>query len=202
MSEKEFAKLIGALAANPDRREELTDWLREDHPVYDQRGTTTVARMRGWILLALARTGVSENFLLFVLEELDNGIDPYLVAAAACALRSSETPSAAFAPILMRALDQIRYRDDPVSFAGYGAYAISSDGTSPVRELLKTLAWLGPLARGVLPDLKALRAERHGGLAKKLLPELDLTLSSITRESNPREPQTDSCCALPDSLAQ
>jgi len=200
-SESEFARLIDTLAADPHRREELTDWLREDHPVYDQRGTATVVRMRGWILLALARAGITEKSLLFVLEELDNGIDPYLVAAAASALRSYQTPNAVFAPILMRALDQIRYRDDPVSFAGYGAYAVSGDQTSPVRELLKTLLWLGPLARSVLPDLEAIRAERSGGLAKKLLPELDQTVSVIAGENRRPHRETESCCALPDNLA-
>src|SRR5262249_19892133 len=142
-SEIEFANLVDTLATDPKQHDHLIDLLREDHPVYDQRGAATVVRMRGWILLALARAGVSEKSLLFLLEELDNGIDPYLVAAAACALRSCAPPRAEFAPILMRALAQIRYRDDPVSFATYGAYAVSGEITSPVRELLKTLAWLG-----------------------------------------------------------
>jgi protein SCO1/2 len=199
-SESEFAQLIDTLAADPQRREGLTEWLREDHPVYHQRGTATVVRMRGWILLALARAGVSEKSLLFVLEELDNGIDPYLVAAAARALRSAETPSPAFAPLLMRALDRIRYRDDPVSFAGYGAYAVSSDNTSPVRELLKTLSWLGPSARGVLPELEAIKSERNGGLSKKLLPELDLALTSIKSENSSERRESDACCSLPQAL--
>ena len=56
-SEPQFAALVDALAADPDRREQLTDLLREDHPLYDQRGTATIVRMRGWVLLALARVG-------------------------------------------------------------------------------------------------------------------------------------------------
>ena len=59
-SELQFAALIDALAADPDRREQLTDLLREDHPCYDQRGTATTVRMRGWVLLALARGQVSD----------------------------------------------------------------------------------------------------------------------------------------------
>src|ERR1700730_19188574 len=99
--------------------------------------------MRGWVLLALVRAGVSDTALLYVLDELDTGIDPYLVAAAAYALRSYQNPNPALAPFVMRAINQIRYPDDPVSFEGYGAYAVSDAVTSPVRELLKTLAWLG-----------------------------------------------------------
>ena len=155
-SEPEFAALVDAIAADPDRRAQLIELLREDHPFYDQRGTAAIVRMRGWVLLALARTGVPDAALIFVLEELDTGVDPYLVAAAARALRSSITATDTLAPFVMRALANIRYRDEPVSFESYGEYATSSTGTSPVRELLATLTWLGPLARGIVPELESL----------------------------------------------
>ena len=91
--------------------------------------------MRGWILLALAQVGLPPDALLFVLEELDAGHDGYLVAAAARALRSS-APRAEFAPFIMQAIGNMRYRDDAVAFDSYGAYATSSDATTPIRELL------------------------------------------------------------------
>ena len=119
--------------------------------------------MRGWVLVALARAEMSDEALPFVLEELDTGVDPYLVAAAAWALRSYPNPGSALAPFVMRAINQIRYHDDPVSFQAYGDYAISSSATSPVRELLVTLAWLGPHARGVLPGLEAIVRIQVGG---------------------------------------
>ena len=78
----------------------------------------------------------------------------------------------------MRAITNIRYRDEPVSFESYGEYAVSSTGTSPVRELLATLAWLGPHARGVLPEVEALRAQR-GGLSRKLLIDVDRAVEAI-----------------------
>src|SRR6266481_710958 len=161
-SEPRFAAMVDALTADPSRSGQLTDLLRENHPVYDQRGAATIVRMRGWVLLALARAGVSDAALIFVLEELDTGIDVYLVAAAARALRSYPNPTESLAPFVMRALTNIRYRNEPVSFENYGDYAISQTGTSPVRELLATLAWLGPHARVVLPELEPLRAQ--GGL--------------------------------------
>src|SRR3979490_653969 len=80
-SEPQFAAMVDALAADPDRRGRLTDLLRENHPVYDQRGAAAVVRMRGWLLVALARAGVSDAALIFVLEEFDTGVDAYLVAA-------------------------------------------------------------------------------------------------------------------------
>src|SRR5688500_15909162 len=77
-------------------RVQLVELLREDHAVYAERGGAAIVRMRGWILLALAKVGVREGELRYVLEELDNGRDPYLVAAAARALRSYPTPAFEF----------------------------------------------------------------------------------------------------------
>lgn len=198
-SEEEFAALVDTLAADPDRYEQLTQLLREDQPLYDQRGTATISRMRGWVLLAFARVRLSDAALIFVLEELDTGTDPYLVAAAARALRSYPRPNAALAPFLTRALNQIRYREEPVSFESYGEYADSSGGTSPVRELLSTLTWLGPHALGVLPELESLLAQ-PGGLSKKLLIELERTVESIREAGHIAEVDNDDCCNLPRAI--
>ena len=195
-SEQQFGALVDALAADQDRREQLTDLLREDHPFYDQRGATTIVRMRGWVLLALARIGVSDAALIFVLEELDTGIDAYLVAAAARALRSYPNPNPSLAPFVMHALTNIRFRDEPVSFENYGEYAISSIGTSPVRELLTTLVWLGPHARGVLHEFESLR--KH--LSKKRLIDVDRVVEAIRSADQVDQFGSDICCTLPTGL--
>jgi protein SCO1/2 len=195
ISEPQFAALVDALA-DPERREQLADLLREDHPIYDQRGAATIVRMRGWVLLALGRAGLSDAALIFVLEELDTGVDPYLVAAAARALRSYPSPSAAFAPFVTRALTNIRYRDEPVSFASYGDDVISSTDTSPVRELLATLSWLGPHGREVLHQIESLR----GGISKKLLIDLDRALEAIG-SGEQAAGESGTCCALPTGIS-
>src|SRR5215813_7473678 len=171
-SELQFAELVDALSADPTRWEQLTDLLCEDHPLYDQRGTATIVRMRGWVLLALARVGVSDAALLFVLEELDTGTEPYLVAAAARALRSYPTPKSAFAGFVMRAISNVRYRDEPVALENYGRYATSAAATSAVRELLATLTWLGAEGQDVVEEVESLRAP-VAGLPKKMLPFVD-----------------------------
>ncbi|MGH7787507.1 MAG: SCO family protein, partial [Candidatus Binatia bacterium] len=194
-----FPALVEALAADPERRERLTELLREDHPLYDQRGAAAIVHMRGWVLLALARTGVSDGALLFVLEELDTGVDAYLVAAAARALRSYPQPSAALAPFVARALNTMRYHDDPVSFERYGDDAVASGGTSPMREVLATLAWLGPHARAALPAVEALGAHR-GGLSRALQADVDRALGAIRAAARHAAPGAEACCALPGGL--
>lgn len=198
--EPQFEALVDAMAADPARRERLTDLLREDNPLYDQRGAAAIVRMRGWVLLAMAHAGLSDTGLIFVLEELDSGTDGYLVAAAARALRSYTRPNAALAPFVMRALTNIRYRDEPVSFDTYGAYAVSSKGTSPVRELLATLAWLGPHARGILQELEALRTGA-GGFYRKLRIEIDRAVQAIRGADAAKDSGIPACCSAPPNGA-
>jgi len=198
-SEPQFAAMVDALAADPNRREQLTDLLREDHPLYEQRGAAAVVRMRGWVMLALSRDLLPDSALIYVLEELDAGADAYLVASAARALRAYPNPSPALAPFVTRSLNTIRYHDEPVSFEGYGAYAVSSTGTNPVRELLATLEWLGPHARGVLHEVEALRSQR-GGFSKKRLSDIDRAVEAIRSGGRPDASSADACCALPSGL--
>jgi len=200
-SEPEFAALVEALSADPARRDQLSELLRESHPVYDGRGTASIVRMRGWVLLALARGEVPDAALIFVLEELDAGADAYLVAAAARALRSYPRPTEALAPFVMRALTNLRYRDEPVSFESYGEYTVSSAGTSPVRELLTTLAWLGPHARGILHELESFSAQ-SGGLSRKSRIDVDRALHAIRSSDQADKPGTDSCCGTPPNGAK
>jgi len=196
LSETEFESLVETIVNDPARHGQLTELLHEDHEIYDQRGAATTVRMRGWLLIALARVGVSDAALIFVLEELDTGTDPYLVAAAARALRAYPKPSEAFPPFLVRAINNIRFRNDPVSFAAYGEYAIDGENTNPVTELLTTLEWLECRARGVLPDLEAL-LDKQNGLSTSLQTRVKQTIAVIR---TPDEDLSDACCALPAGL--
>ena len=192
--EKAFCSRVEELALDPAKQNELIDLLREDHPVYDQRGTATVSRMRGWVVLTLARAHLPEAAVPFVLEELDTGVDAYLVATAAFALRSHSTPNSAFAPFVVRAITNIRYRDERVSLENYGGFAIGSTGTTPVRELLATLLWLGPQASAVVSEVELLR---HGptALNKKYHPNVEQILSVMRSGA-----ETADCCQLPDGV--
>ena len=198
ISEEELESVCDNLANDPAQHHQLIDLLREDHPIYDQRGAATVNRMRGWILLTFARIGLPEAALPFVLEELDTGVDPYVVAAAALALRSFPDRNHAFAPFVVRAISNIRYRDEPVSLQTYGGYALGSPGSSPLRELLATLVWLGPSAQSAVPDVELLR-NGPTALGKKLLPAVDQALDAIRSEPDVEDGSRD-CCQLPEGV--
>jgi protein SCO1/2 len=148
--------------------------------------------MRGWALLAMSRVGVSDAALLFVLEELQTGMDAYLVAAAARALRAYPRPNASLAPFVIRAIGNIRYREEPVSFAEYGEYASATADTSPLRELLAALAWLGPHARDILAEIDALQSA-SGGLPRPFHADIRRITNALRNDTTAPAP---GCCPL------
>lgn len=199
LSEDDFAALVNSIVAAGNRQDELVALLSEDHPIYRQRGAPTVVRMRGWAMLALSRGPVPDSGLAYLLEELDTGIDAYLMGAAARALRAYPTPEASFAPFVMRGIQNIQFYEEPLSFEAYGEYAESNDGPSPLRELFATLVWLGPMAGGVLPELQAFRETCQ--LPKRLLPDLDAAMQALGKQSQSVADDGESCCRLPPLLA-
>jgi len=209
MTEKQFCELVERLAVDRSQ-EKLIELLDEDHSIYDQRGAAVVVRMRGWVLLALARDALSDAALPFVLEELDSGVDAYLVACAASALRRYAGPNASFASFVVRAIHNIRYRDERVSLDEFGGFAIGSGGTSPVRELLATLIWLGPQARAVVSEVESLRCGPTA-LTKKYHPTVDQVLAAIRVEGDASHSpitatsasaETADCCSLPSGVQE
>lgn len=136
-------------------RARLVSLLREDHPVYKARGAEAIARMRGWVLLALGHLGIREPELLYVLEELDNGNDPYLVATAARALRTYRFPTRSLISVVEEALQRVRHRDYAVNLRQYGGEGAPGNATTAAHELEYTLNWLcGPAS--VPPSRRAL----------------------------------------------
>ncbi len=200
LSEVQFAAYVAELKTDPARSSLLADLLKEDNPVYEQRGTAATVRMRGCILLAFEHLGLPGSALIYVLEELDNGRDAYLLAAAARVLRSSAAPKPAMAAFLIRALTNIRDRDDIVNLQNYGGYSVSEPGTTAVREILESLRWLGVNARAVLPGLEAARAKPDGRFSTLMLDELDRTIDAVRRSAPANESPEDDCCGFLSGL--
>src|SRR4051812_27007453 len=123
-------------------RDALAALLAEQSPVYSGRGTGETEHLRGYILASFEVLGLPASALPFVVEELEIGLNPYAVAAAAKAVRGAPDPPEAITALLLDAIDRIRSRDDVVSFDR----SIRPDGgasTTALMELFRTLAWLG-----------------------------------------------------------
>jgi len=69
-------------ATGPEDHAFLVELLSERHPVHAGRDATTVARLRGYAMAAFERVGLPDRALLFLIEELESGIEAYPVAAA------------------------------------------------------------------------------------------------------------------------
>ena len=68
--------LVAEVRADPARRDELLALLREDAAVHQGRGASTATRIRGWVLAAFADVGLPDGAVPYVLEDLENDIDP------------------------------------------------------------------------------------------------------------------------------
>ena len=146
VSESSLQRQIATLSESHGGRLVLIDWLRETAPVYLGRGTSAVQRIRGAILLALANGApLADVVLLYVLEDLDNSRSAYSIAAAAECLRRGAPPHEDFAPVLLRALNNLREHNDYVDLSAWGGLATAGDTPTARVVVLLALRSLGAL---------------------------------------------------------
>jgi cytochrome oxidase Cu insertion factor (SCO1/SenC/PrrC family) len=158
-SEEQVAALVDAVKQDPRRRDRLVALLPEQIPLYAGRSTNATVRMRGYVIAAFGQVGLPAAALPYVLEELESGRDAYLVAAAARALRGLDGHAGQVVPFLLKAIENVRYADDAVSFDSYRPRWPLPSHTTATEEIMKTFAWLGPDAGSARPALEALRED-------------------------------------------
>src|SRR5947207_14933933 len=103
---------IVSIRRSPQRRDELMALLAEQSPVYRGLGSGDVDRIRGFVLASFEKVGLPESAVTFVLEELQTGINPYTVAAAARAVRGATRVSDEMLAGLAGAASRIAGNDD------------------------------------------------------------------------------------------
>src|SRR5215510_12237011 len=113
---EDIAAFVDAARHDPGKCEFLLEMLREQSPIYEGRGTAETERLRGYIMASFEAGGLPAAALPYVLEELETGINPYTVAAAARALRGCPQCPEAAPPLIMAAVQRLRLSDDSVSF--------------------------------------------------------------------------------------
>jgi protein SCO1/2 len=151
--------LVAEVRADPARRDELVALLREDAAVHQGRGASTTTRIRGWVLAAFADVGLPDGAVPYVLEDLENDIEPFGVAAAARATRGLTTPTPVIASALTDVLVRMRARDDAVTFESVRPRWPAAQSTSALVEVLGALRRLGDVADGERERLLDIRRQ-------------------------------------------
>src|SRR5438105_6693279 len=169
----------------------LVRLLAEQSPVYAGRGTGEAERLRGYVLASFETTGLPASALPFVIEELEIGLNPYPVAAAAKALRGARDLPERITELLLDAIDRIRTCDDGVCFDRSVGLGNGASQTTALMELFRTLAWLGSTAQDAEAPLKAMLERRPAGFSARVAAEIETALAAVSRAAPPRT----HCCA-------
>jgi cytochrome oxidase Cu insertion factor (SCO1/SenC/PrrC family) len=178
-----FADIIAEvdrLRASPDERDALAALLAEQSPIYAGRSTGDAERLRGYLLASFEKTGLPKSALPFVIEELESGLNPYVVAAAAKALRGSRDFPSHIAALLLAAIDRIRGSDDVVDFDFRAEPGAADAPTTALTELFRTLAWLGPRASEAEAPLREMFGQQPPWFSAQVLMEIEMALAAVS----------------------
>lgn len=144
----EIAAWVAGRTATPADRRALAALLPESHPLHAGRSANETARLRAFMLATFARIGLPDEAIPVVLEELESGNEPVLVAAAARALRGLVERPGDVAPLLTAAAEAMRFADEPVDLDEYRPHRWAAVVTSARAEIAATLAWLAAAQPG------------------------------------------------------
>jgi len=164
----------------PNQQERFVALLAEQSPIYAGRSTGDAERLRGYLLASFESMGLPPSAMPFVIEQLESGLNPYVVAAAAKALRGAGDISGLIALLLLAAIDRIRGSDDVVCFDFRGDRGVQDAPTTALMELFRTLAWLGPRAAEAEAPLKAMLSQQPPGFSVQVKAEIEKALAAIS----------------------
>ncbi len=132
--------------------------LQERNPVYDNRTLNELIRVKGFILAGFEHSGTPQEALPYIIEELESGDHPFLIGAAAAALRGFPAPVPEGLPALYAAISNLPHGDDAFSFEKLDVASNSRSPTSAYGEIFKTFAWYGGSAAAYAERLEGLLA--------------------------------------------
>jgi len=177
--EEELASFVDDIKKSSGTGYKLLPLLKEQHPMYDGKSANAVTRMRGYIMQAFWLTGLPDEALIYVYEELESDREAYLVAAAAIALRGAKTRRFEMASYVLTAIHNIKFYDKPISFERYTPKWPLRKYTTAIYELIATLNWLGCYAKPYLADLAELKLNADHSLGKRAISLLGKAIQSI-----------------------
>src|ERR1700730_2824586 len=183
---------IDRLRSTPGNREAIAALLAEQSPIYAGRSTGEAERLRGYLLASFEATGLPDSAMSFVVEELESGLNPYVVAAAAKALRGAGDLPDRLLPRLLAAIDRIRGSDDEVNF-DFSTKPASEDASSTaLMELFHTLAWLGPRAAEAAAPPRTMFGNHPASFSVRVRAAMKNALGVVAKTNKPAHAH---CCA-------
>lgn len=192
-SEDIIASLVDDCRKTKSGGDFLVQLLPQNHPIYQNRGSNQMTRIRGYILASFEHIGLPNSALIYVLEELENSKEAYMVAAAAKAVRGLNIPVKSIAPYLCKAIYNIAHKDDSLHFDAYKPqWSTNLQYTTATEELLLTLQWMGNAANAVSSFLE----DYSDGLIITLDSRLKkMTIDTLERIRNDQRVLKDTCCS-------
>lgn len=154
-SEDHIEEVLGRIRKGALNRGILVDLLSERHSVYQKRPSYQINRIKGYALASFKETGLPNSAINFVLDELQNGRNAYIVGAAARGLRGSKQPKAEYVSFLIQAVYNLKYHDDSFDLTVFKPEWPLKNPSSGRLEIFRTLRWLRGYAKGALPELRS-----------------------------------------------
>ena len=188
LSEDQLAAILADLAladAGCCCRRDLLSLLREDASIYRGRGPTETERLRAFVMIGIARAGLADALLPYIIEDLETGTGPYTLAAAARTARSASSLPEETADLLVGAIDRIRHRDEFVHLDTYPALSAAGP-TTAIGEAIETLAIAGPKGHAAIKAIWH-RSSDGGYLSRSAM--------RLLRDALGEEKHSRPCCA-------
>ncbi|WP_326981954.1 SCO family protein [Chryseobacterium sp. MYb264] len=191
-SEDEIGKVLDSIRSGELSRNLLVELLSERHAVYSERPGYQMIRIKGYALASFAEVGLPDSAINFVLDELQNGRNAYMVAAAARGLCGSKRPKAQYANFLIQAVNNLRYHDDSLDLTQFRPEWPLRHPSSGKLEIFRALQWLRGYAKVTLPELNSF-LNNNIDFNPEIRKEIQATINAI--ESDDRELDL-SCCEV------
>ncbi|MEO0340391.1 MAG: SCO family protein [Bacteroidota bacterium] len=191
-SEDEIGAIIDRIRLRQYSKKLLMELLYERHPIYYERPGYQMTRIKGYTMASFLEVGLPNSTINFVLDELQNGRDAYMVGAAARGLRGAKHPKAQYGSFLIQAIDNLRYHDDSFDLTVFKPEWPLKRPSSGRLEIFRTLQWLKGYARATLPELKSF-INNTKDFSPELREEIRKTIDVI--EEDQRELDL-SCCEV------
>ncbi|WP_298754882.1 SCO family protein [uncultured Psychroserpens sp.] len=191
-TDKEIASTINLLRKGNLPRSLLVDLLSERHLIYQGKSNYEVNRIRGYVMASFSEVGLPDSALNYILDELQNGRNAYMVGAAARGLRGAKYTKTQYVSFLIQSIYNLKYHDDSFDLTVFKPEWPLENPSSGRLEIFRTLQWLKGYAKGVLPELRSY-LNNTKDFAPDLQEEIRKTINII--EADERELNL-SCCEI------